>query len=455
MFDLKAFLAQPSIEQFNKLLKDDLLELADHLGIVLHRPTLKDEVKTLVLQKLIDLDLLSVPKPSPEKEEDLPDQTPLLLPEGGVVEVVEENIVSEQDGDEEEHVAPGSPPLSSVSGVSGASQKAKLKVRLTRLRVEAEERAQKAEYEHKLALRRLELDVEREVKLKQLELEILKVKQAPSQSKSTSSFDVAKNVALVPPFRESEVDSYFGAFERIAQSLKWPEEVWPILLQCKLSGKAQEVVSSLSLDEVLKYDKIKGAILRAYELVPEAYRQKFRNHKKASGQSYVEFAREKGVLFDKWCVATKVQDFDSLRNQILIEEFKSTMPEKIVTYLNERKVTSLSQAAILADEFVLTHKQVFVSSQPTKSFLFRSAKTDQSSPQPEKTKNDSSSSKDERECYYCKRKGHVISECLTLKRKQQSSQSSSSGSSQPKPVSLIKTISQSSIEAPPLQQSDN
>ena len=33
-------------------------------------------------------------------------------------------------------------------------------------------------------------------------------------------------------------------------------------------------------------------ILRGYESVPEAYRQKFRNYEKESGQTFVEFGRE-------------------------------------------------------------------------------------------------------------------------------------------------------------------
>ena len=42
-------------------------------------------------------------------------------------------------------------------------------------------------------------------------------------------FDVSKNIALVPPFRESEVDSYFSALERVAAALQWPLEGWPRL----------------------------------------------------------------------------------------------------------------------------------------------------------------------------------------------------------------------------------
>ncbi len=60
-------------------------------------------------------------------------------------------------------------------------------------------------------------------------------------------FDLGKYVKLVPAFREAEVDSYFVAFERVAGALRWPKEMWALLLHCKLVGKAQEVLSPQSL----------------------------------------------------------------------------------------------------------------------------------------------------------------------------------------------------------------
>ena len=121
-------------------------------------------------------------------------------------------------------------------------------------------------------------------------------------------------MALVPQFRESEIDSYFGVFERIAVSMQWPKEVWPLLLQCKLSGKAQEVLASISLEDSLDYEIVKTTVLRAYELVPEAYRQKFRSCKKSPDRTFMEFAREKATLFDRWCTATKTTDFAFFEN---------------------------------------------------------------------------------------------------------------------------------------------
>lgn len=48
------------------------------------------------------------------------------------------------------------------------------------------------------------------------------------------------------------------------------------------------------------------------ELVPEAYRQRFRGLRKEAGQTYLDFAREKGIMFDHWCSACKAADFVSL-----------------------------------------------------------------------------------------------------------------------------------------------
>lgn len=58
------------------------------------------------------------------------------------------------------------------------------------------------------------------------------------------------------------MDTYFNVFERVAVSLHWPKEVWPLLLQCKLVGEAQEVCSALSLEDSLQYDVVKKKNLR-------------------------------------------------------------------------------------------------------------------------------------------------------------------------------------------------
>ncbi|KAK0141255.1 hypothetical protein N1851_021770 [Merluccius polli] len=272
-------------------------------------------------------------------------------------------------------------------------------------------------------VRQRELEVETmHLKVRALELErgaAVAASPLPMQTSTPSphdGFDVSRHIALVPPFRESEVDSFFSAFEHIATTLHWPKSVWPLLLQCKLVGKAQEVCNSLSIEDSLNYDIVKATVLRTYEIVPEAYRQKFRNCGKAANQTYVEFAREKSTLFDKWCQASKVATFDNLRELIVLEEFKNRLPEKIVIYLSEQKVTCVTDAAVLADEYLLTHKSVF--SPPVCHDLVPIGRSPRSPKNSYRNPTAATGDTEERVCFYCHEQGHLIAVCPTLRRKE-------------------------------------
>ena len=181
-----------------------------------------------------------------------------------------------------------------------------------------------------------------------------------SDENRRNDFDLTKYVKLVPQLNESDVDKYFQHFEKIAKNLRWPENVWSTLLQAALKGKAQETFAALSVADSSDYDVVKAAILKVYELVPEAYHQKFRNYKKDDKQTYVEFANQTEVYFDRWCIAKKViLDYDKLRQIILIEQFKRCVHDDLKTYLDEKNVETLHEMAVLADDYALTHKRCF------------------------------------------------------------------------------------------------
>lgn len=74
--------------------------------------------------------------------------------------------------------------------------------------------------------------------------------------------------------------------------------------------------------------------------MPKAYRQKFKNFQKRRIQTYVEFAREKALLFDNWTAVSKATNQDSLRELMLSEDFKNCLPDHAAVYLNECKVTN-------------------------------------------------------------------------------------------------------------------
>ena len=219
-------------------------------------------------------------------------------------------------------------------------------------------------------------------------------KVKPKPSDLGTHFDVTKHIRLVPPLQEKEVDKYFLHFEKVAENLKWPKEHWTLLLQSVVIGKAREIYTHLSLEQSSDYDKVKELILKAYELVPEACRQKFRNCRKENDQTHVEFARTKEQLFDRWCSSKKIgSDYPKLRQLMLVEEFKRCINSDVKSFLDEKEVETLEKAARLADDYTLTHKVSFVSkANPRKPFYptsghkpspsFQSGNSSQNAPNP-------------------------------------------------------------------------
>ncbi|KAJ8342043.1 hypothetical protein SKAU_G00319710 [Synaphobranchus kaupii] len=284
--------------------------------------SLKKEIRSVVWDTLVELGIFVLPDVQPELEQGgaASSETPLI---------------------EEKKERPQPVTLPRFESLLPASSEsvvgARLKMCLARLHLEqeanekqeareAKERAQKRELEHKLAIRTLEIEAETKLKLRKLELENTATQAVATPTSIrhaplSEHYDVWRHVAL-PQFRETEVDTYFNTFERLATALNWPNDIWTTLLQCKLIGKAQDAVATLSLADSLNYEVVKAAVLRAYELVPD------RDYRKALAQSFVEFAREKGTLFDKWCAASKATDYSSLRELILLEEFKKCTPER-------------------------------------------------------------------------------------------------------------------------------
>ena len=328
-FSLDGFVASPSWEGLDKCKKADLLIVANCYDVQVSYSARKAELKRILCEELVERGVL--PKLSGDTAAEAP---------------VAEVRAAEAAGMRAASVEPGLVTGSFVEKMTTEDLRLALQIK----EVETKNKQLEVQAMH-LRIRALELEREAPTASTPVSLN--------QSSVSAPAFDISKHIALVPPFRESEVDSYFSAFERIAAALKWPKEFWSLLLHCKLVGKAQEVCASLSIEDSLDYDTLKKTVLQSYELVPEAYRQKFRHSDKTANQTYVEFARDKSVLFDKWCQACNVKTLAEMRELLLLEEFKKCLPERIVVYLNEQKVSSVTNAAVLADEFILTHKSVF------------------------------------------------------------------------------------------------
>lgn len=68
---------------------------------------------------------------------------------------------------------------------------------------------------------------------------------------------------------------FFSLFERVADVRGWLDSERTLLLQCVLTIKAQAAYCALSAADSLCYVKVKNALMKAYELVPEVFHQHF------------------------------------------------------------------------------------------------------------------------------------------------------------------------------------
>lgn len=221
---LEDFFACPSEALLESCTKEQLVQIAERFSVDLtsQEKRLKETLVTTLKRSLVDR---------------------------GVIEIISESVVTTPA----EVYSESETKFAELSLQEKQSCLDAAKIRAERDDRAMKERAVERDFEgrkleHQLAKRRMEFELERErderaFQIKKLELELAvktaEVSQAnlPPVSPQRANtgepvFDVHRNMRLVPPFSEKEVDKYFYHFERVALSMKWPKSFWTLLLVC-------------------------------------------------------------------------------------------------------------------------------------------------------------------------------------------------------------------------------
>ncbi|GAA6090915.1 uncharacterized protein LOC107724040 [Tachysurus ichikawai] len=158
VFELQAFLSAPSLERLDECRKDNLLEIAAHFEMSLSRQLLKREIKKLVVEKLVELHVLS-----------------LTVDPGAVISLSTPIDTEKREADLHLPKIKAILPRFEVFSpqTSGSLDNAHMK-ECIHLELDREERAEQrqAEHELKLTIRRMELEVDREVQLRELDTRV-------------------------------------------------------------------------------------------------------------------------------------------------------------------------------------------------------------------------------------------------------------------------------------------
>ena len=419
-----------SLEPLKKLKKENLVKVAAHYGITPAVGATKSHILNLIKDHCVEHDIIDEveEKPIAETAEIVRLKLDFEREERRLAREAEKALQDAQFAEAQRAREEAQKAREAAEAEAQRARDLRLaelkearELRELELKAEREKRDLELKAEQEKAL----LEAEKEAAAREHELKMASLgKQSPSDK--ASAFDPARNIRLVPPFQEKEVDKYFAHFEKVADSLNWPKESWVLLLQSVLVGKAQEIYGSLSVEQSSNYEHVKEAILKAYELVPEAYRQKFRNYLKFDSKTHVEFAREKENLFNRWCHSKEIgQDFKKLKQMVLLEEFKDKVRPDIRSHLDEQKVEELEKAAVMADDYALTHKMSSKSGNPQQKRYHGSGyrenisrNMDDRKRQGKSTENVGLVSKVEPlkpiSCGHCGKPGHIITNCWKL-----------------------------------------
>ncbi|KAK4296245.1 hypothetical protein Pmani_031245 [Petrolisthes manimaculis] len=274
----------------------------------------------------------------------------------------------------------------------------------------------------KIKLNQTQLQLDHEYRMAKLQLDV-KVSTSPGPQRTS-----AYQANMLPPFEEEHVGEFFTLFEEIAHGMKWPIKEWTFMLQPVLIGRARTTYVSVTSDVRKDYRLLKQAILGAYQLRPEAYRQRFRKVHKRKDQTHVEFVSQMTNSFDLWLKSKGVETFDTLRQLVLRENCLWKIDENVVNYVVEKEIEDLCTAAQKADDYVLSNPDYLKRSDKphnTSSFKGKFGNDDINitAPPPSRSANhvgnsyaSSRGNVVKSSCTHCGKVGHLASNCWSKGR---------------------------------------
>ena len=106
----------------------------------------------------------------------------------------------------------------------------------------------------------------------------------------------------MPCFDENRdnMDAFLHRFEIYAAAQGWKEDTWAIYLSALLKGKALEVFSRLPVAEAQKYQSLKDALLKRFNLTEEGFKRKLKSAKPQTSESPGQFITRLESYLTRW-----------------------------------------------------------------------------------------------------------------------------------------------------------
>jgi hypothetical protein len=137
--------------------------------------------------------------------------------------------------------------------------------------------------------------------------------------------------------------------EKQFKELKVPSELRVSLLKPFLNERARLLVSRLDAERQDDYDYVKQYLLDQFRLVPQYFLEMFNSVCRQSNDTYKSFISRLSLLLDYYLSSRKVKTFDELKQLLISDRVKATLPEGPLNHLLKVEA-SLPRKYALPDE---------------------------------------------------------------------------------------------------------
>jgi len=176
----------------------------------------------------------------------------------------------------------------------------------------------------------------------------------------------------MPYFDEDKdfMDSYLNRFEKFAVSQNADKSTWVLSLSALLRGRALDVYSMMSKDNVNDYDKLKAALLKRYQFTADGFKKRFRSSYPAQGESPVQFITRLENYLVRWVeLAGDDKTYDGIKKLFVEEQYLRSCPKEMSVHLREEKPTTLKDLGERAETYLEARSaDIVFGIDPTRSF---------------------------------------------------------------------------------------
>ncbi|XP_041477315.1 uncharacterized protein LOC121425354 [Lytechinus variegatus] len=276
--------------------------------------------------------------------------------------------------------------------------------------VESKENQLKEEKRQQQNAEREERMRERQEREKEREHEI---ELAQLREKQNVTKGLPGNVPSMPVFRadSDELDAYILRFERHANLQKWPMEYWACALGNLLTGQALEVYTRMPTEDASNYRALKSTLLQHFALTSEGFRQRFRDAKRGSSETFKQYAARLSNYAKRWVeLSGRDASYDTLLELLVMDQVLESCDRSTAVFIRERSPKSLSELIDIAEKYSAAHGTTSRGSSRNAQSGEKARKCVNGNERHEKSQNTKGP------CYACGKQGHLANKCPDRKR---------------------------------------